>query len=184
MNFISEDMLIERCRRGDAEAFGPLIKNYRRRLFSYLIKLSGEKNTADDLFQETLIKAWKGIPRFAGQSKFSSWLFSIAHNTAIDHLRKKIKNRNFEIGDGDTDNISDQSNPHIEYVTGETNSIVMNAVEKLSVKQKNVVLLRIHGRMSFKEIAELTGEPLNTVISHMHYAVKKLKKYLRHQDAG
>ena len=75
MSATQEQALIEKCRNGESASFGPLIMNYKRQLFSYLFRLSGNREEAEDLFQETLIKAWKGIKRYSEQQKFSSWLF-------------------------------------------------------------------------------------------------------------
>lgn len=181
MNQLNENNLIERCRMGESAAFGPLMKIYKNRLFSYLIKISGDKNLAEDLLQETLIKVWKGFSNYSEQNRFSSWIFSIAHNTAMDSLR--INNRHGVVeAVEDPDVYGGTSNPHQEVVKKETTQIISSAVEKLSPKQKEVFLLRIHGELTFKEISELTGESLNTVLSHMHYSVKKLRKMLRFEN--
>ena len=111
----------------------------------------------------------------AQQNKFASWLFSIAHNTAIDGIRK-IKNRALEISTDNREIITKTNNPYDKVVHEETKQIIENIVNTFPAKQKNVFLLRMHAELSFKEIAELTKEPLNTVLSHMHYAVKKLRK--------
>ena len=130
---------------------------------------------AEDLFQETLIKVWKGLSNYNEQNKFSSWLFSIAHNVAVDSARsKEVRNKQKTTND----NYSYQSNsdPHSDFIATETREILMSAVDTLPDKQKEVFLLRLHSGMQFKEIAELTKQPLNTVLGHMHYAVSKIRK--------
>ena len=176
---VEEKILIEKCRSGVREAFGSLMKIYRRRLYSYLFKLTGDGTDTEDVFQETLIKIWEGLPGYNNRNRFSSWIFSVAHNTAMDHLRKKKKERNFEEITDDTVNFNENRDFSDVLHLNEINEQISTAVDKLSGKQKNVFLLRIHSGMSFKEIAEITGEPLNTVLSHMRYAVNKLKKYVR-----
>lgn len=174
--------LIERCKNGDTAAFGPLINIYKRQLYSYLRKMSGGKTTAEDLFQETLIKAWNGMKRYNEQNQFSSWLFSIAHNVAMDHHRKS-KSRISEVG---MDEIPQTENTHTynhEWEAEELKIIINTAVDKLPVQQKRVFLLRQHGNMKFKEIADITGEPLNTVLAHMSYALKKLRKVIEVRNA-
>lgn len=166
---------------GESAAFGPLVKIYRQRLYSYLFKLSGDRKMAEDLFQETLIKIWRGLPKYSEQNKFSSWIFSIAHNTAMDSLRN---NRNHVIeAVSESENFISEMDPYKDIVNAETSEMISNAVDKLPLKQKEVFLLRVNGDMTFKEIADLTGESLNTVLSHMHYAVKKLRNILRFQNA-
>lgn len=176
---IEENILIEKCRSGVREAFGPLINMYRARLYSYLFKFIGNIADTEDVFQETLIKIWRGLPGYNNKNRFSSWLFSIAHNTAMDHLRKKAKERNFEEIIDDIANFNENPGLSDELDNNEIIKHISKAVDKLPEKQKNTFLLRIHSEMSFKEIAKVTGEPLNTVLSHMRYAVIKLKKYLR-----
>lgn len=176
-NNLLEKQLIERCRSGESSAFSQLIKIYRKQLFTYLWKLSGDKFEAEDLFQETLIKAWKGILKYKHEDKFSSWLFSIAHNVAMDSHRKiKVRSNVFATEELRT---ADHNTPLSELVANELKDILEQAINSLPEKQKRVFLLREHSDMTFKEISELTNEPLNTVLGHMHYAVERLKKALR-----
>ena len=163
--------------KNDTAAFGKLIQSYRVQLFSYLHRLCGDQMTAEDLFQETLIKVWKGFKSYNERNKFSSWLFSIAHNVAVDSIRResaKSKVSSFE----DVQTIAGDNNPHNALVEKETNELVMAAVSTLSEKQKQVFLLRQHSDMTFKEISEATNQPLNTVLGHMHYAVSGIRKKL------
>lgn len=120
---------------------------------------------------------WQAMPAYSEQNKFSSWLFSIAHNTAMDALRKKLKEKLFDDSE-DTELLPGRNNPHIELIGKETEEKISKAVDTLPVKQREVFLLRINGELTFKEIAAITGEPLNTVLSHMHYSVKKIKKII------
>lgn len=166
---------------GESAAFGPLIKLYRQRMLSYLFKLCGNRELAEDLFQETLIKIWRGLKNYKDQNKFSSWIFSIAHNTVMDKLRMNKREKDiYEIGDMEFPALT--NDPYRELVDSETGEIISKAVDRLSLKQKEVFLLRIHGGMTFREISEITGESLNTVLSHMNYSVKKLRKMLRFQN--
>lgn len=174
MSATSEQTLIEKCRNGETAAFGPLIKIYRKQLFSYLLKLCGNREDAEDLFQETLIKSWKGINKYSELQKFSSWLFTIAHNTAMDKLRKR--NKEAMITETEPDELSHTNDPLKDLIGKEIRNKIQKAVEFLPFKQKEVFLLRVNSGISFKEIAQATNEPLNTVLSHMHYSVKKIKR--------
>lgn len=176
-----EYQLIIRCKNGDKSAFEQLIKNYKDQLFSYLVRLSESREAAEDLFQETLIKVWTGLPAYREKSRFSSWLFAIAHNLAMDSYRKKKVRR--KINDDSDDLLIYSKESHIhEYESREIKMIIMESLKMLPEKQRNVFLLRQHGELSFKEIAEITNQPLNTVLSHMHYAVKKLRIILRDKN--
>lgn len=176
MSATQEQILIDKCRTGETAAFGPLIKIYRKQLFSYLLRLLGNREDAEDLFQEILIKCWKGINKYSEQQKFSSWLFAIAHNTAMDKLRKR--NKETMITETDPDELKHSSDPHKEFIGKEISIKIQKALDLLPFKQKEVFLLRVNSGMSFKEIALTTKEPLNTVLSHMHYSVKKIKRLL------
>jgi RNA polymerase sigma-70 factor, ECF subfamily len=180
MSTTHEQNLLDKCRNGDSAAFGPLMQIYRRQLFSYLFKLSGERTQAEDLMQETLIKTWSGIKKYSERQKFSSWLFTIAHNTAMDNLRKR--NKDYMLSDIEPDELQGTNDPHKEFILNERNAMIEKAMVTLSNKQKEVFLLRLYGEMSFKEISDLTKQPLNTVLSHMHYSVKKIKKILGNEN--
>lgn len=182
MENIPEIILIKRVMNGEPHAFNILIKNYRGKLFGYLLKLSGDRLTAEDLFQDTLLKAWSGFNKYKEENKFSSWLFTIAHNVALDFLRKN-KNRNLFVSNDEIVNLPDRDNQSNELEVEEIRDLVKRAVASLPEKQRNVFLLRQHGELTFKEISEITCEPLNTVLSHMNYAVKKIRIILRAHNA-
>lgn len=176
-----ENQLISKCQNGDGEAFRQLINNYRNKLYGYIWRFSDSSHVAEELFQETLIKVWKGLKKYNDQKKFSSWLFTIAHNVAMDSLRTKKKNLTFTSLELIEKNKS-VLGPDEDIIEKEEIDQIEIIVNSLSVKQREVFLLRQHGEMSFKEIAELTGQPLNTVLSHMRYAVQKIKKKLENEN--
>ena len=170
-----ESQLIDKCKTGDGEAYRDLINIYRNKLFGYLWRFSESKFDAEELFQETLIKAWKGIRKYNHQKKFSSWLFTIAHNVAMDNLRSR-KSENLRVEFNDAENRSVMITPEDILIKKETVELINNSIANLSEKQRRVFLLRQNGEMSFREIAETMNESLNTVLSHMRYAVRKIKK--------
>jgi RNA polymerase sigma-70 factor (ECF subfamily) len=175
----TEMELIHRCQLGEIEAFDELMNRYRRRLFSYLYRLCGNRTVAEDLLQETMIKIWRGIKRFSTDYRFSTWSFTIAYRLAIDEKRKrKVRMGIFATAPREYTEV-DRVTPLENLEDQEIRTAVRKALAGLPEKQRQVFLLRQHGEMSFKEIAHLTGEPLNTVLSHMHYAVKKLSNSLR-----
>jgi RNA polymerase sigma-70 factor (ECF subfamily) len=178
-----EEILIEKSKHGDEKAFAALMKQYRVRLSSYIFKNVGSRMAAQDVMQETLIKVWNGLDKYEPSSKFSSWVFSIAHNASVDYLRKNAKIKmSEEFREESYPRQSD--NPLSNLTAEETKRLVNEAVDKLPPKQKQVFLLRAEGDMSFKEIAELMGESINTVLSHMRYAVIKLRNSVRLNDAS
>jgi RNA polymerase sigma-70 factor (ECF subfamily) len=176
-----ESQLIDKCKSGDGEAYRKLINIYQARLFGYLWRFSESNTMAEELFQETIIKVWKGFKKYSHQKKFSSWLFTIAHNVAMDCLRQR-KNKNIFVSIDKVDNDTLSVSPEEDLIKKERVDRINNSIEYLSEKQKRVFLLRQHGELSFKEIAEATNEPINTVLSHMRYAVKKIKKQLEEEN--
>lgn len=172
-----ENLLINKCKLGDGDSFRRLMEIYRQKLFGYLWKYSNSQNLTEELFQETLIKVWKGIKKYDDRKKFSSWLFTIAHNVAIDSLRNRKAQKYFSNIE-EVDNKLFSNTPADILEDKETVLIIKKAVNVLSEKQKSVFFLRQHGELTFKDIADITKEPLNTVLSHMRYAIKKIKKQL------
>lgn len=176
-----EDQLITKCRNGDGEAFRQLLNVYRHKLFGYLWRFSNSSHATEELFQETLIKVWNGFNKYDDRKKFSSWLFTIAHNVAMDSLRVRKKSVIFT----SLEKVEQKKSvlgPDEDLIAKEKLIEIENIVNGLSEKQREVFLLRQNGEMSFKEIADITNQPLNTVLSHMRYAVKKIKKQLENKN--
>lgn len=171
-----ENRLIELTKSGDKAAFGELVKLYRRQLYSYLVKMSCDRTAAEDILQETLIKVWNGMKKYDERQKFSSWLFSIAHNCSIDYLRKKKLAVNTFTELKEESAIAKDAAEL--FVSLEFRQKLDEALAALPFKQKQVFFLRQFGELSFKEISVITKDPLNTVLSHMRYAVTKLKLVL------
>lgn len=176
-----EPKLISQCIMGDPHAYSRLIAHYQQNLLTFLTRMCNDKNQAEDLFQETLIKVWRNFPKYDHRHKFSAWLFGIARNVAIDALRKKKVHSVINY----TDEVPEYSDPHDvagEVEAEELHNDLLDAINKLPEKQREIFLLRQHSHMSFREIAAATNQPLNTVLGHMHYAMTKLKKVLRDYD--
>ena len=177
---IPEAKLIKDSINGDGSAFGKLVSIYRKNLFTYLLRMCKEQMTAEDLLQETLIKAWKGLRGYSEQQKFSSWLFTIAHNVFIDEIRMRNTRESTAYLHSRAD-IPSNLTPHSELVMTESKIALQREVGNLPENQRHVFLLRQHSGLSFREIAIIMNQPLNTVLSHMHYAVKKLKRCLNEE---
>jgi len=181
VNNLEKDLIIK-CRNGDQNAFRVLVNNYRQKLFGYCLRMTGNSFAAEDIFQEILIKVWKGIKNYNEQKKFSNWLFTIAHNVIQDSVRKKQKYLNEEPLN-EKKELTDFETPHKSFVNFEKIRLVEQAVESLPENQREVFLLRQQSNMTFKEISLITKEPINTVLSHMNYAMKKVKKIIEAEYA-
>jgi RNA polymerase sigma-70 factor (ECF subfamily) len=173
--------LIDRVRGGDADAFADLVRPWRRRMAGYLARMSGDIAHADDLLQETLIRVWRGLPTYDDRQRFGAWLFTIAHHVTIDHVRRRARDPGTTLAA--TDEPVGRADPSHALMARELGRLLADAVAQLPEKQRRVFLLRQHGTLKFREIAELTGEPLSTVLGHMSYATEKLRRVVRHYHA-
>lgn len=171
----TDGQLIERCREGDNSAFDTLYERYRLQLFSYLNRLlPGQTAVVDDLYQETWIKILNNFEGYAHKERFLSWAFRIAHNVAIDHIRRSSRRESVLIDE----NIPAPEQAPWEAMDREVlKQVVAEAIEELSGDQREVVLMRQRG-IPFKEIAEIQQVSINTVLGRMHYAVKRLQNRL------
>jgi RNA polymerase sigma-70 factor, ECF subfamily len=176
---LEERALIERCRGGDADAFSDLVWPWQRCLAAYLTRMCRDAAHADDLLQETMIRVWRGLHSYDDRKRFGSWLFTIAHHVTIDHLRRQERAPD----EVEVPEIAGHTDPSSELIARELGRLLEDAVEKLPEKQRRVFLLRQHGTLKFREIAELTGEPLSTVLGHMSYATEKLQRIVRQYHA-
>jgi RNA polymerase sigma-70 factor (ECF subfamily) len=182
--FPDDAELIRAYQNGEVEAFATLVQKYQRPLFTFLLRLVGNRQSAEDLFQNTFLRVLRALPNYKEDGRFSGWLFGIANNLAVDLLRRQRVRRSYFLDDQEalTAAIDYHSAADAEVERAEVMRLVEGALQQLPEKQRQVFLLRQHGDLSFKEIAALLGEPLNTVLSHMHYAVTKLRKLLRCAD--
>jgi RNA polymerase sigma-70 factor (ECF subfamily) len=171
----TDSELITQCRTGDTRAFDELYQRYRLPLYSYLNRLvPGCSQAADDLFQETWMKVLDSLDRYAEQQRFVSWLFRIAHNLAVDHLRRELRHETVEV----TETMAVADTPPWEGLDQKALLAAVGEVTaSLAPEQREVLLLRQRG-LSFREIADLQRTSINTVLGRMHYAVKNLRKRL------
>ncbi|MFA5747207.1 MAG: sigma-70 family RNA polymerase sigma factor [Candidatus Paceibacterota bacterium] len=185
MQDLSDKELIEKYLKGDEKALEFLISRYLKTVYGFVYRFAGNEQDAEDITQESFVKAWGSIKKFDRKKSFKSWIFKIARNTAIDLLRKK-KTVPFSKFDGE-----DGKNAIIETLadTGplaqeifERKSIAQEitvALSELPLKYKAVFSLRHDSDLSFQEIAESLDEPVNTVKSRYRRALIALKNVLR-----
>jgi len=170
---------------GSMPAFHRIYCRYERQLFFYIFSMIRHRETAEDIFQEVWSTVINKLPKFSFKGTFKNWLYTIAHHKVIDYTRKvsgKISvSLNEKIsGDDETtylDMLADPAPDIVEQIsTKELIDKVAKAAEKLPEKQKEVFLLRCDAGLKFKEIAEMSGESLNTILGRMRYAIKKIRK--------
>lgn len=181
----SDNDLVKQYQRGEPSAFEVLVRRYQRPLFTFLLRLTGSRERAEDLFQETFIKVLEALPKYREKGKFGSWLFKIAYRLSVDAWRHDgfWRDRVTRTEQLDDIAVSAEGLPDAVVEREELLQQIEAVVAELPEKQRRVFLLRQHGGISFREISELTGEPLNTVLSHMNYAVARLRKAVESASA-
>ncbi len=181
-NWKTDDQLVSEFMTGNEQAFDELLKRYQEKLYSYLQFTVRNDDMADDLFQETFVKAIVQIRqgKYVHNGKFGAWLTRIAHNLLIDVFRnEKVENYVYE---DEAENawtesaISMDGSRENELSNEQVLNDVRNMMGHLPQNQREVVYMRFYQDMSFKEIAETTGVSINTSLGRMRYAILNLRK--------
>ncbi|MBR2440349.1 MAG: sigma-70 family RNA polymerase sigma factor [Lentisphaeria bacterium] len=176
---VADGELIRAYLSGDAESFEILYSRYRKPLYAFLNRLLENSIVADDLFQQTWLKAIRNFPAYENKQKFFAWLSTIAHNLVMDYFRSQKRAAEQPLDEGVlNDRCTDGSEAWSQMNDEEFETAFENAVNELPSEQKEVVILRRDG-LSFKEIAEIQKCPLNTALGRMNYALKSLRNSLR-----
>ena len=160
-----------RLRTGDPEALAATVGRYQQRLYRYFIRLVRDRATADDLFQQTWLHVVRQIHRYDASRSFDTWLFSIAHNVAIDLLRR----RTGEVLDDYPAHTPDALDA---LIAGERAANVAAAMEKLPAAYRETLTLRFEEGMKLEEIAAVTGAPLSTIKSRVQRGLEALRRML------
>jgi RNA polymerase sigma-70 factor, ECF subfamily len=183
----SDGALIEDFVGGRATAFDALVRRYQAEVYGFLVRMVGDESLADDLFQDTFLRVMAALPTYRDKGRFRSWLFSVARNKALDALRRSKLERNiFERrshADGDdvaeTEGVTEPAlAPDVLAERRELAERLDRAIATLPTEQREVVMLRHSASLTFREIAEVTGDSINTVMGRMRYANSALSKLL------
>lgn len=181
-SLIADEELVSLFCAGQNEAFDELLLRYKDRLYSYISYIVKNNDVADDLFQETFVKAIITLRqgKYHESGKFYAWLTRIAHNLLIDQIRSE-RNENLSYHQDEENNLRDQTsilvfNRENEMVQEQMLKEVKLMVDKLPNSQREVVFMRYYQDLSFKEIADITGVSINTALGRMHYAVQNMKR--------
>jgi len=182
----SDSTLISLYINGQEEAFALLLNRHKSRVFTTIMLLVRDAAVADDLLQDTFIKAVHILKggRYNEEGKFSSWICRIAHNMAIDFLRKEKRNP-FQKLDPSSRSFTSLSvvEEDLEGVLAreKTFARLRELIQDLPSAQKEVLIMRHYGDMSFQEIADATGVSINTALGRMRYALVNLRKMISAQ---
>lgn len=183
----SDWSIVVRVQGGDVAAFDALIKKYRERVYSVVYNMTSNREDASDLTQDAFIKAFQSINRFQGQSSFFTWLYRIAVNSTLTHLRKARLRTFFsfeKIHEEDKSSevlnqLTDKNGADRGTFVKELQEKLNEAMQKLSIKHRTVVTLFEIDGLSHEEIAEVMDCSVGTVRSRLHYAKQLLQSELQ-----
>lgn len=185
---MADEKLVKAYAQGSNEAFDTLLKRHQDRIFNYILRIIKNEELANDIFQETFVKAIQTIKqgRYTENGKFPAWITRIAHNLIIDHYRQgKSENvQSADISDINILNRKDLCEATIEdqIISEQIKNDVRELVAQLPPLQKEVLEMRYYQSLSFKEIAEQTGVSINTALGRMRYAIINLRRMAKEQD--
>ena len=177
MKNYSDSQLIADYLGGDEKSLEILIGRYLKPIYNFVYGYVKSNAEAEDITQEVFVKMWRNLKKFDREKKFKTWLFTIAKNTCFDFFKKKraIPLSNMEI-------FADSSSLSQEVLEKtDMGQILKTALEKISLKSRQLLFLRYDNHFTFHEIAELLGEPLHTIKSRHRRALIKLKRLLANQ---
>ena len=185
---LSDQLLLNSYLSGDQSAISQLIERHSRRVREYIRMMVKDNDVADDIFQETFIKAVRVIDegRYTDNGKFLSWILRIAHNQVIDYFRSRKQQKLVTEADAGYNVLGTlrfaEHTVEDDMVSAQINSDVRRLVELLPDEQREVVMLRYYSGLSFKEIAEQTGVSINTALGRMRYALINLRKMIKEKN--
>ena len=184
---ISDQDLIGRYLAGDESALESIIRRHKNRVFAYILMVVKDKELSEDLFQDTFIKVINTFRsgQYKEEGKFIQWVMRIAHNLIIDYFRKSKRIPIIE--NNDDYDIFDKVRIPVESVEEQLimeqiHHDVKKLIEYLPAEQKEVLVMRHYGDMSFKDIAEATNVSINTALGRMRYALINLRKLVKEKD--
>ena len=188
VNVLSDRVLLNNYLSGDRSAISELIERHSKRVRNYIGMMVKDDDIADDIFQETFIKAVKVIDegRYTDSGKFLSWILRIAHNRVLDHFRREKSSRQINESEAGYDVIGTLrfSEPTTEdtIVNSEIEQTIRNLIDLLPEEQQEVVRLRYYSKLSFQEIAEQTEVSINTALGRMRYALINLRRMIQEKN--
>jgi RNA polymerase sigma-70 factor (ECF subfamily) len=166
--------IISGCKSGDAESFSEVVDIYASRFYGYFYRLTGNRETSDDLLSELFVKLVEKIRSFKGGS-FESWSFKIASNIFYDYLRdKQRQKKTFEVRKSQFESeVTETKESGSERIDE-----LQTQLGRLDTDTRELIMLRFYSQASFKEIAAMRSEPIGTTLSKLHRGLKKLQKLM------
>src|SRR5579864_4360567 len=179
---------VARLRRGDLDALAELVARYQHRLYRYLLRLVHQPAEAEDLFQQTWLRVASQIRRYDPQRNFDAWLFTLARNLAIDHLRR-VRPDSLDSREAEEYStpaaLRDSAPPALEaLIARERAQLLATALVSLPMIYREVLSLRFEEEMKLEEIAQVLDAPLSTVKSRLRRGLEGLRQDLESRFPG
>jgi RNA polymerase sigma factor (sigma-70 family) len=182
-SLISDSSLVILYINGNEKAFEQLVQRHKSKIYTTIYLIVKDTYVAEDLLQDTFIKAVNTIKsgRYNDEGKFLPWIMRIAHNLAIDYFRRERRYPTVILEDGsnvfNTLDFSEDSAESVQ-IRKETHERLREMIQNLPEQQREVLMMRHYGEMSFQEIADATGVSINTALGRMRYALINLRKQM------
>lgn len=181
---MTDEQLLETARNGEESAFRQLMDRYLDAIYGFALQYAKNSEDAEDIAQDTFLKAWKNLKRFKEGLRFKPWLYAIARNTALDHLKKR-KSAVFSELDDEANDISfadtlqdPEPLPPAVFEHAELARELEKATQALHPDHRMVLILHYRDDMTFEEIAVAMDKPMNTVKSWHHRAIRRIRPTL------
>jgi RNA polymerase sigma-70 factor (ECF subfamily) len=174
--------LIRRCARGDEAAYRELVGKLEKPLVAFIRRYVGEESLAEDLFQETFVRVVRTLGGFRPEASLATWIFTIARNLCLDHLKAKKRHREVSMDAGDRDLDfrealrSPGAGPGAAAEGTEDGARLRAAMAELAAPKREALILRVYSNLSYAEIARITDAPVGTVKFRVHDAIQELTK--------
>jgi RNA polymerase sigma-70 factor, ECF subfamily len=179
----TDEELVARSKGGDADSFNQLILRWERPIYALAYRVIGREEDARDVCQETFLRAFRALPGFKGEAKFSSWVYRIALNLCRDWMRRQRRAPTMQMPEGvDPIEMASERGPveSIETLVErrELSGVVEEAMALLPEEQRTAIILKEYHGMTFQEIADLQGCPLSTVKTRLYQGLSVLRRHL------
>lgn len=176
-----ERQLIERLKKGELAAFNRLFDHYRPGLMAYVTQMTRDRHAAEDIVQETFVKMTRHISTIDARRGVSGWLYRVARNRTIDYLRRRTPETGIDLGAWN-ECTEDGGDPYSTLICEEENARLMAAFQALPEYERELLALRFFGGLKFRQIADVVGKPLGTVLWQARHILGRLRRTL--EDHG
>lgn len=183
---VSDEALMLRVRDGDHDAFGELLKRYERQLFVFFLRQFGEEESARDYVMDTFLRVYRAASRYEPRAKFSTYIYQIARNLAINESRKRQFRRTESLDEIKEDSgvqiAGDDPNPERILEIRERRALVQEALRQLPEDQRTILILVEYQELTYERVSQIMGCSIGTIKSRMHRARQKIREWMEKSE--